>query len=262
MKRVLTFLTALLLTSVLHAQDIAVGEVQRIDTRNGVSVPVYTYWRNDAVVTLVLFSGGGGGYGQIGPDGWPTSGNFLIRTGKHWATHPFNIVMVGRPSDGIDLAIGGIRTGEKHAADNVAIFKAIKLKSPLPIWVVGTSMGTISAAAAAIQDSDNLVAGVVLTSSITAYKVPGAVPKQDLERIRAPTLILHHANDACWACQAYEAKNIAGHLKNAPLSKTVIVSGGAGATGNPCEPWHHHGFVGMQNEVVDIISAWIIKPTE
>jgi pimeloyl-ACP methyl ester carboxylesterase len=238
--------------------------VQRIPTRADVSVPVYTLWRDDAVATVVLFSGGAGGYGQIGEDGWPSGGNFLIRTGQHWATFPFNLVMVGRPSDGIDLALGGVRAGEQHAADNRAIFKAIKLKSPLPLWVVGTSMGTISATAAAIDDSEaseHLVAGLVLTSSITAYKAPGAVPTQAIEKIRVPTLVLHHENDACKVCRPHEAKDIAGKLKNAPISKTILVNGGSGASGNPCEPLHYHGFIGMQDEAVDLIAAWIINPS-
>jgi len=262
MKRALIFLFVSFFFSALHAQEPGIGEVQRVDTREGVSVPIYTYWRQDAVATVVLFSGGGGGYGLIGQNGWPASGNFLIRTGRHWATHPFNIVMVGRPSDSIDLSLGSIRTGGKHGADNVAIFKAIKLKSALPIWVVGTSMGTISAAAAAIQDSENLVAGVVLTSSITGYKIDGAVPKQDLEKIRVPTLVFHHENDGCKFCQAYEAKRIAGQLENSPLTTPMIVNGGTGATGNPCEPFHHHGYIGMENEAVDLIATWILKPTE
>ncbi|MEI7429947.1 MAG: alpha/beta hydrolase, partial [Betaproteobacteria bacterium] len=238
------------------------GEEQRIDTREGVSVPIFTYWQSDAVATVVLFSGGGGGYGRIDNEGWPSSGNFLIRTGRHWASHPFNIVMVGLPTDAIDLALGGIRTGARHAADNLAIFKAIKLKSTLPIWLVGTSMGTISATAAAIQDSENLVAGIVLTSSITGYRIDGAVPKQDLEHIRVPTLVFHHQDDACKFCQAHEAKDIAGQLKNAPIKKTMIVTGGSGATGNTCGAFHYHGYIGMENEAVDMIAAWILKPTE
>ena len=261
MFRILTLLAALLFSGYLHAQEVSIGEVQRVATREGVSVPIFTYWQDNAVATLVLFSGGAGGYGQIGEDGWPTGGNFLIRTGKHWAIYPFNLVMVGRPTDGIDLSSGYVRVGEKHAADNVAIFKAIKLKSKLPIWLVGTSMGTISAAAAAIQDSENLISGVVLTSSIVAYKIPGAVPRQNLEKIRVPTLILHHEGDACGACRPYEAKNIASALINAPIKKTIFVNGGSGATGNPCEPMHHHGFVGMQDEAVDLVAAWIIRPT-
>ncbi len=261
MKQLLAFFLALAFSGWLNAQEAGIGEVQRIATRQGVSVPIYTVWRKDAVATVVLYSGGSGGYGKIGEDGWPASGNFLIRTGKHWASYPFNIVMVGRPTDGIDLSNGAVRIGEKHNADNVAIFKAIKLKSPLPIWVVGTSMGSISAAAAAIADDENLVSGVVLTSSITAYKIAGAVPKQELGKIRVPTLVLHHNNDACWACQAHEAKTITGDLVNAPIKKTIIVTGGGGESGDPCQPLHFHGFIGMSNEAVDIVAKWIIKPT-
>lgn len=262
MRRILILLFTLSCCGGLNAQQNKVGEEQRVATRDGVNVAIYAYWNDAALATVVLFSGGAGGYGKIAEDGWPAGGNFLIRTGKHWASHPFNVVMVGRPTDGIDLAHGGVRTGDKHAADNVAIFKAIKLKSPAPIWVVGTSMGTISAAAAAIQDKENLIAGVVLTSSIVAYKIPGAVAKQDLEKIRVPTLVLHHENDACWACRPHEVKSMAGDLKNAPIRKTIFVSGGSGATGDPCEPLHHHGYVGMQNEAVDLVAAWIISPTE
>ncbi|WP_301100483.1 hypothetical protein [Propionivibrio sp.] len=262
MRRILILLFTLVCCGGLNAQQVKVGEVQRVATRDGVSVPIYAYWNDVALATVVLFSGGAGGYGMIAEDGWPNGGNFLIRTGKHWASHPFNVVMVGRPSDGIDLALGGVRTDDKHAADNVATFKAIKLKSPAPIWVVGTSMGTISAAAAAIRDQENLIAGVVLTSSIVAYRVSGAVATQELEKIRVPTLVLHHQDDACWACRPHEVKNMAGRLKNAPIRKTIFVSGGQGATGDPCTPLHHHGFVGMQNEAVDLVAAWILSPTE
>lgn len=259
--RSLIVLLALAWCAPIVAQQ-SVGAEQRIATRAGVSVPVYAYWKREAVATVLLFSGGAGGYGKLADDGWPAGGNFLIRTGKHWATYPFNVVMVGRPSDGIDLALGAARTGDAHAADNVALLRAIKHQSPLPIWVIGTSMGTISAAATAIRDEEKLVAGVVLTSSIVAYRVPGSLLQQDLDRIRVPTLVLHHQDDACWACRPDEAKSIAGRLTQAPVSKTIFVSGGQGASGNLCGPLHHHGFVGMQNEAVDLIAAWIIEPTQ
>lgn len=254
-------LIVVLATQSLHAQAPELGEVLRIDTRPGVTVPIYAYWRPGAVASVVLFSGGAGGYGKSEENSWPTSGNFLIRTGKYWAGLPFNVIMVGRPSDGIDLASGNVRTGDEHAADNLAVFKAVKAHSALPLWLVGTSMGTISAAAAAIQDREGLIAGIVLTSSILAYKVPGAVPKQDLEKIRVPTLIVHHEEDACWACRPYEVKHIASGLSQAPIQKTLMIKGGSGVTGGACEAFHHHGYVGVENETIDQIAAWIIKPT-
>lgn len=257
-----TLLLTCAFSAPLAAQEPAPGSTQRIATRDGVTVPIYVVRRADAVARLVLFSGGGGGYGKIGADGWPTSGNFLIRTGKIWAKHPFNVVMVGRPSDGIDLELGGVRAGNEHAADNLEVIKAIKQENPLPLWLVGTSMGTISVAAAAIRDEQRLLAGIVLSSSIVAYKVTGAVPSLELEKIRVPTLVFHHENDACWACKADEAKHIETQLKNAPMRKTLLVNGGSGATGNACGAFHHHGYIGMEEQAVDLIAGWILKPGE
>ena len=243
-----------------HAQDVPPGQVIQVESR-GVKVPIYAVWKADAVASVVLDSGGAGGYGRIAEDGWPASGNFLIRSGKLWASHPFNVIMVGRPADIPDLD-GVVRTGEQHAQDNLAIFRAIKQKSVAPIWVVGTSMGTISATAAAIQDKDHLLAGAVLTSSITSYRVPGAVRRQDLARIQIPVLVVHHEKDACKFCTPHEAKEIAGDLKNSPMKKTVLVNGGSGPTGDPCEARHWHGYIGMEKEAVDLIAAWIRNPTQ
>lgn len=240
-----------------QAQTARTTGVVQVDTRPGVRVPVFEVWQPGAVATLVLFSGGGGGYGRIGPGGWPESRNFLIHTGPLWAAHPFNLVMVGRPSDGLSLQDGAVRVDDAHAADNLAIFQAIRRKSDRPIWLVGTSMGTISAAAAAIRDTDRLVAGVVLTSSVTAYRRAGAVPRQELSRIRVPVLVLHHARDACAICAPYEARYITDRLDQAPVKELMLFEGGGGESGDPCEPMHFHGFINAEKEAVDLVAGWI-----
>ncbi len=242
-----------------HAAEAASGAVERVSTR-GVSVPIFTVWNKDALATVVLYSGGPGGYGKLGEDDWPGSPNFLIRSARRFAAHPLNVVLVGRASDVRELD-GNMRTGDDHDLDNQAIFRAVKAHSGAPIWLVGTSMGTISATAAAIRDGGRQVAGIVLTSSITSYRIAGAVPSQDLERIRVQVLVLHHERDACKSCTPWEAKNIADKLKNAPIKKTVLVNGGGNPTGDPCGAMHYHGYIGMENEVVDLISTWVLAPS-
>jgi pimeloyl-ACP methyl ester carboxylesterase len=241
-----------------RAVEIPRGGVERVQTR-GVVVPIYTVWKDGAVATLVLYSGGGGGYGAIGEDGWPGSKNFLIRSARLFAAYPFNIVLVGRAADVQNLD-GPARIGDDHEQDNRAIFHAIKAKSAAPIWLVGTSMGSISVTAAAIRDNEHEIAGIVLSSSVTSYRIRGALPTQDLDKITVPVLVVHHENDACKLCTPYEAKGIAGSLKNAPIKKTVLVDGGGEPSGDPCEPMHYHGYIGMEKEVVDLIAAWIRNP--
>jgi pimeloyl-ACP methyl ester carboxylesterase len=254
----LALIAALSHSGVLCAAETQRGNVERVQTR-GAEIPIYTVWREGAVATVVLYSGGAGGYGRIGEDGWPGSNNFLIRSAKLFAAHPFNVVLVGRATDVSDLD-GVARISDNHDQDNRAIFRAIKAKSPAPIWLVGTSKGTISATAAAIRDGGHDIAGIVLSSSVTSYRMKGAVPAQDLEKITVPVLVVHHEKDACKFCAPYEAKNIASGLKNSPIKKTVLVSGGADPSGDPCEPMHYHGYIGMEKEVVDLIAAWIKSP--
>ena len=256
----LALIAALCHGGLLNAVETQRGNVERVATR-GVEVPIYTVWRDDAIATVVLYSGGAGGYGRIGEEGWPGSNNFLIRSARLFAAHRFNVVLVGRATDVSDLD-GAARLSDNHDQDNRAIFRAIRAKSPVPIWLVGTSRGTISATAAAIRDGERNIAGIVLTSSVTSYRMKGAVPAQDLEKITVPVLVVHHEKDACRVCAPYEAKNIASGLKKSPLKKTVLVSGGTDPSGDPCEPMHYHGYIGMEKEVVDLIAAWIRHPGE
>ena len=90
---------------------------------------------------------------------------------------------------------------------------------------------------------------------------PEAVPKQDLERIKVPVLVLHHAKDACTLCQPHEVPAILRGLKNAQTKKEIMVSGGENPTGNVCEALHWHGFIGMEREAVDLMANWIKAPT-
>ena len=140
------------------------------------------------------------------------------------------------------------------------VLEFVKQKADVPVWLVGTSRGTVSATAAAIKLQGEM-AGVVLTSSVVSYKKPGAVPRQDLDRIKVPVLVLHHAKDACPLCQPHEVPAILRGLKNAPIKKEIMVSGGGNPTGNVCEALHWHGFIGAERETVDLIANWIKAPT-
>ena len=104
------------------------------------------------------------------------------------------------------------------------------------------------------------IAGLVLTSSIVNYKKPGAVPKQDLAAIKVPVLVFHHARDACPQCRPYEVPAILKGLKSAPVKKEIMVTGGENPSGDVCGAQHWHGFIGMEKQAVDTISAWIRKP--
>jgi predicted alpha/beta-hydrolase family hydrolase len=229
-----------------------------LPTRSGVTVSYWYMPHANASATLVLLPGGAGGIGLR--DGRPQSGNFLVRSRDLFAAEGFNVAIVGRPTDVADMDTG-FRAGAAHMQDLGGVVDDLLARTNAPLWLVGTSRGTVSAAAAAIAIGPPRLAGVVLTSSITAFKLPGAVPTQRLSEVRVPVLVLHHEKDACPSCAPHEVSWILSGLTQAPVKKLLWASGGEGARGDPCEAFHWHGYVGMEAQAVQWIASWVRQPT-
>jgi hypothetical protein len=127
------------------------------------------------------------------------------------------------------------------------------------VWLVGTSRGTVSAAAAAAAFDPSLIAGVVLTSSITYGKGAPAVPQLALANIQVPVLVMHHKRDACGLCDPRDAHLITDGLTHAPVKQLLLVDGGGWPSGPACEPMHYHGYVGMEGEAVKQITRFVLS---
>ncbi|WP_172202234.1 alpha/beta hydrolase [Niveibacterium sp. COAC-50] len=237
----------------------AEGSLLSVPTRDGVTTAVFWETAPNARATVLLFPGGGGGFGRV-EDGKPTGQNFLVRSEGDFIAQGFNVAIFGRPSDSQDLDYAD-RIAEPHLADIAKVMAVVREKADVPIWLVGTSRGTVSATAAAIRMPDQ-IAGLVLSSSVVSAKKPGAVPTQDLAAITVPTLVLHHSKDACPVCDPQGVPAILRGLKNAPVKKLQMVSGGDNPSGNVCEALHWHGYIGMEREAVGVIAAWIRTPAD
>lgn len=235
------------------AQDKLVALV----TRPGVNTSYWWMPRDGAVATVVLFSGGGGGIGF--KDGIPQSGNFLIRSRDEFASAGLNVALVGNPEDARKLT-PTFRQSPDHLTDIRATVEDIKKRSKVPLWLVGTSQGTLSAAANSVALGSS-ISGLVLTSTVTGRQFGGSITDIALERIAVPVLIFQHKRDACRLTPAYAAERLMTRLEVAPVKKYIEVDGGADPTGDPCEAFHYHGFIGMEPQVVQQISHWIKNPS-
>ena len=227
-----------------------------VPTRDGQKIAYWWMPKEGATATVILLSGGSGGIGFR--DGQPRSNNFLIRSRELFRNEGFNVALLGNPSDMRDMD-DAWRTSTAHRIDVQNVMADIRRQSSAPLWLVGTSRGTISATALALALQDQL-AGVVLTASITSYREAAAVPRQAIGQLRLPVLIYHHRQDACHITQAAEAGNILSGLTQARVKKLMIVEGGQNPTGNPCQALHWHGFVGMEERAVQDIAAWVRDP--
>jgi len=235
----------------------AQGKMLQVPTRDGSSVTVFWAEREQARATVLLFPGGGGGFGRL-VDGRPQGGNFLVRSSAAFQAAGYQVAIFGRRADGAELGYED-RILPAHLADIADVVAALKARSDRPLWLVGTSRGTISAASGAIALGDQ-IAGLVLSSSIVAMKKPGALPSLDLAAIRKPVLLLHHEKDACWVCKPQEVPALLQRFSGAPVKRLIWADGGGPASGEPCEPQHWHGFVGLEAEAVGLITDWLAEP--
>ena len=167
-----------------------------------------------------------------------------------------SLVINGRNRELLDQTAEEIR----HATgvDVKAVIAWLRDSGKVPVWLVGTSRGTQSvgyvATELAGQDGPD---GIVLTSSILRDKGDRAVPAMPLERIRVPVLVVHHEQDGCKACPFADVPALMSKLGAAPRSQLLAFRGGENQ-GDPCEAFAHHGYNGLERDVVQQISAWIL----
>jgi pimeloyl-ACP methyl ester carboxylesterase len=227
-----------------------------VPTRDGQKIAYWWMPQEGATATVILLSGGSGGIGFR--DGEPSSNNFLIRSRELFRSEGLNVALLGNPSDMRDMD-DVWRTSEAHRTDVHNVMTDIRARSTAPMWLVGTSRGTVSATALALALQDQL-SGVVLTASITSQSEAAAVPRQAIGQLRLPVLIYHHRQDACRVTPAREADNIFRGLAQAKVKKLMVVDGGHNPTGNPCQALHWHGFIGMEELAVQDIATWMRNP--
>jgi hypothetical protein len=234
------------------------GTLFDVPTRDNVTVALYWHPMQGASTTLVLFPGGAGGFGRI-ENGRPNGGNFLVRSLPEFVTQGYNVAIIGRPSDRNDLDYAD-RITDAHLSDIAAVLKFVKQQSAAPLWLIGTSRGTVSVAHAAIHLPRDALAGVVLSSSIVDLRKAGALPSQPLAAITVPVLVIHHARDACRVCLPRDVPSVLQGLTGAKVKKLAMVDGGTNPSGDACGPLHWHGYIGMEREAVQIITSWINNP--
>jgi hypothetical protein len=212
------------------------------------------------VASVVLFMGGRGALGlQRGPLAARNT-NFLVRTRQRFAEKGFLVAVVDVPSDRTSQALVGFRTSAEHATDVRALMAALRAEAPVSVWLVGTSMGSVSAANTAARLTDGGPDGVVLTSSVMSRSREMGESLQDvaLDRIRIPVLLVHHRDDGCPSSRYGDTSWAMRRLSATPKKELLTFSGGDAPRSAPCEPLAPHGYFGIEERVVDAIAAWII----
>jgi hypothetical protein len=192
----------------------------------------------------ILFAGGGGEIEISSAGGIRRYGNFLIRSRHEFVANGIAIAITDVPSDKNSLH-GLNRYSAWHLKDIEGVVADFGKRVGLPVWLIGTSRGALSAAYGGAY-SRVLLAGIVLTASMTE------VTDVPFEKI-GKGLVVHHRNDECHVTPPHYAKTIAARLG----AKPVYFEGGLPPISSACQARAAHGFLGIEPAVVRRISDFI-----
>lgn len=239
-----------------------------LPTRPGVTQRFLLLNPGNPVACVVLFAGGDGALGLSGQPGGPGAmaslgGNFLVRSRAMFAARGLAVATVDAPSDRQGGMGDDFRSGAAHAQDLAAVAAYLHQATGRPVWLAGTSRGTVSAASLAVRlgrDIDGLVLTSTITRSMRGKKTPvllNGVFSLDLAEIRVPTLVLAHADDQCEITPPRDVSRLAEKLKNAAKVETKVLDGGDPPISGPCEARSGHGFLGVEEQAVTAMADFI-----
>jgi hypothetical protein len=228
-------------------------EVKELPTRPDVTIRFVYAKAENPVANAILFQGGPGNIG-IYPNGSMRVENFLSGGAARFTQNGISVAIVDVPSDRRHL--DDFRHTQEHAQDTAAVIAFLRLQNRLPVWAIGTSNGSLSAATAAVLLKERGPDGIVLTSSTTGRWGAAAHPVTDaaLDQVTAPTLFVHHKDDACRVTPYSAIPGVMATMKQAKVVDLITVEGGV--SGNPCHSGYHQ-FLGIEAAVTQQIADWI-----
>lgn len=218
------------------------------------------------VAAVILFAGGHGALRlqSARSMSWGSQ-NFLVRTRDKFAAQGLMVAVVDAPSDhqsarGMNAIF---RMSRAHAQDIGTVVDYLRMEASVPVWLIGTSMGTFSAAGGGIGLKS--IHGIVLTSTITRAKPnwnirqshPHGVVSMQLSAITVPTLILSHRHDGCDITPASDASKLTKALTKSRKVDVALLDGGNAPKSKPCQALAQHGFYGIEDQAVARIAQFI-----
>lgn len=206
------------------------------------------------VGSIVPLAGGTGDLniaenGRIGS----LSGNQLIRTRANYVAAGFAVAV---PDIATDLKNSrAYRADARHGSDIAAVIAHMRtIKGPVAL--VATSRGAISAATTMLKQSDTLPDALVITSGMLRGNF-SAETMGNPAAIKAPVLLVAHQDDTCRVTLPSDMAGYAARLTGSRKVETITLSGGVRTQDDPCEALGPHGFAGIDQQLVDTITAWL-----
>lgn len=216
----------------------------KVDTRPGVTV----------AVSLDAPKGSARGVVMALPDGRGVlaelRNNFPVRSSDYFVDAGYAVALVDTSSDRTSGMAPECLASAERLEDLRRVIGALDAQGLKPIFVIATSAGTVSLGKLAVAGDDR-IAGVIFTSTLAA------VSRYPLDRIRVPTLIVHHHDDGCHLSPFVGAIQIRSAIVNTPRLGFIEVAGGSPPRSGPCQALSPHGYLGLEKQVTQAIVDWM-----
>jgi len=237
------------------------AEAVTIDTTFVVKTPLVRLDRpaHRARASVVLMTGGNGLL-SLDADGTiiNSTGNFLIRSADLFLRHGLNVMMAdATPAHPTGLS-QAFRLNAAHAAELQGFINAALTRWGAPVWVVGTSNGSISTVTAAgFQPALSGLSGVILTSPVTGL-APANQPTFNLyaSRITVPALVVWEQDDHCTISPPAGSAALFAAIPSSRKDSRAFAHAHSVAT-DPCGAFSEHGYAGIEEQVVERIAEFI-----
>jgi hypothetical protein len=239
-------------------------EAVTIDTTFTVYTPPVRLYQPapTARASVILMAGGNGLLGLESDGTIDGDGNFLIRSANLFLLNGFNVMM---PDAGPAWDPSGLNEADRlsatHAAELQGFINTALNRWGKPVWVVGTSAGSISAVTAGgFRPALTGLRGVVMTSTVTV--LPTAADQATFNlyaaRITLPALVVWNQDDHCSATPPAGSAALFAVLPSIDKA-SLSFEGGHSVCQDPCQPFSEHGYAGIEKEVVDKIAESILR---
>jgi hypothetical protein len=216
-----------------------------IPTQPGVTLPILYDAVDKPSASVILFVGGDGKLTD-------QAGTFLLRVRYQFVLAGMSVAVPGTPSDHPGGFGPFFRTWMAHSDDISAIVDFLKSKARAPVWVIGNSNGTISAANAAVTLGSMAIAGVILTSAVWL----DALRTVPVEKITVPVLVLQDAADTCPVSRPPLSQQNMPRFKSAPDKKLILLQG-PHTPAPPCGLKSGHDFFETDTQATSLMIGWI-----
>lgn len=239
-------------------------EAITVNVRPGATMRYLAVSAGEPKAAVILLPGGNGALkldakGAFGSD---LAGNFLIRARGMFAREGLYVASLDAASDQQAGMNGQVRLSPQHAQDVGKVIADVKTRAGVPVWIVGTSAGTLTAANVGARLRGDRPHGVVFTSTMTQLQAGHcgkSVYDAQLSAISVPVLVVSHSEDGCGCSLGGEAANrkLLAALSGASAKEQKVFSGGSAPVSGPCDAKAQHGYFGIEASVVKAIADWI-----